>query len=108
MSQDDFEQWTVFLHPDQERLVKGNYRGPVLIEGGPGTGKTVVGMHRAVELATKFFPDGKVLIATFSRKLARYIEEKLEWLKISKDISCDNIVVNGVDAEINSIQHTRV
>ena len=100
LAQDDFEQWAIFLHPTQNRLVTANFRGPALIEGGPGTGKTVVGMHRAVELATKFFPNGRVFMCTFSKKLARFIEEKLEWLKISKGVECNNIDVNGIDAEI--------
>jgi len=41
-----------------------------------------------------------VLICTYSKKLAKYIEEKLVWLELSKDISCKNIDVNGVDAVI--------
>lgn len=103
LEQDDFEQWTIFLHPDQEKLVRRDFRGPALVEGGPGTGKTVVGMHRAVHLATEVYPQGRVLICTFSRKLARYIEEKLEWLKLSKNLSCNNIDVNGIDAQILAI-----
>ena len=41
------EQWRVFLHPSQRRLVERHWNGPVRVLGGAGTGKTVVAMHRA-------------------------------------------------------------
>ena len=103
LEEDDFEQWTVFLHPEQEKLVKMNFNGPALIEGGPGTGKTVIGMHRAVHLATNVFPNGRVLICTFSKKLASCIQEKMEWLEISKAVECLNIDVLGIDSFILSL-----
>ena len=46
------ELWRVYLHPSQRRIVKKEYKGPVRILGGAGTGKTVVAMHRAKELAS--------------------------------------------------------
>lgn len=103
LEEDDFEQWTIFLHPEQEKLVKMNLNGPALIEGGPGTGKTVIGMHRAVHLATNVFPNGKVLICSFSKKLSAFIQEKLEWLEISKAVECPNIDVMGIDSYIISL-----
>src|ERR1039458_8869745 len=36
------EQWRVFLHPKQRRLVEMRANGPVRVLGGAGTGKTVV------------------------------------------------------------------
>ena len=49
------EQWRVFLHPSQRRLVYMNANGPVRVLGGAGTGKTVVLMHRADHLASNVF-----------------------------------------------------
>jgi hypothetical protein len=46
-----WEKWTVFLHPSQRELVERHYNGPVRVSGSDGTGKTVVGLHRAVHLA---------------------------------------------------------
>ena len=103
LEKEDFEQWTIFLHPEQEKLVKMNFKGPALIEGGPGTGKTVIAMHRALHLATNIFPQGKVLICTFSKKLALYIHEKLESLEICKGLECPNIDVLGIDSYILSL-----
>lgn len=98
----DFEKWKLFLHPKQEEVVEKNYNGPVLIEGGPGTGKTVVGLHRATYLAKKVYreKDGKrILFCTYSRKLAHYIKEKLESLLIQNNLE-NNIDVLSVDQVI--------
>lgn len=71
-------QWRVFLHPTQNKLASGSRSGPVRVLGGAGTGKTVVAMHRARWLADHATPPGmKVLFTTFTRNLARDIEENL-------------------------------
>jgi superfamily I DNA/RNA helicase/mRNA-degrading endonuclease RelE of RelBE toxin-antitoxin system len=66
------EQWRVFLHPSQRKLVQMNANGPVRVLGGAGTGKTVVLMHRANHLASRVFPseNDRILITTFTRNLA--------------------------------------
>lgn len=46
-----FALWRVYLHPVQRSVVEAHYRGPARITGGPGTGKTVVALHRARHLA---------------------------------------------------------
>lgn len=102
MENDDFEKWTVFLHPNQERLVKKDFRGPALIEGGPGTGKTIVGIHRAVYLAENVYKaedNKKILICTFSKKLSKTISEKVDKL-INQHGVKNNIDVLGVDSFI--------
>jgi hypothetical protein len=48
-----FEQWMLFLHPSQRSLVSQQFNGPSKITGGAGTGKTVVALHRARQLAAK-------------------------------------------------------
>ena len=76
MENENFEKWTTFLHPSQEKLVKIHANGPVLVEGGPGTGKTVLGMHRAAYLSQNVFKASngkKILFCTFSKKLAKNI-----------------------------------
>ena len=45
------EDWMVFLHPDQRDVVSKQYAGPSRVRGAAGTGKTVVGLHRAAWLA---------------------------------------------------------
>ncbi|MEU1328401.1 UvrD-helicase domain-containing protein [Streptomyces sp. NPDC005865] len=63
------EQWMTFLHPDQVALVRRNWSGPARISGPAGTGKTVVGLHRAAHLARR--TGGRVLYVTFANNLPR-------------------------------------
>ncbi|WEV24757.1 AAA family ATPase [Streptomyces sp. 71268] len=63
------EQWMTFLDPDQVALVRRNWSGPARISGPAGTGKTVVGLHRAAHLARR--TDGRVLYVTFANNLPR-------------------------------------
>ena len=77
------DQWRIFLHPSQRRLVdKLDFKGPVLVLGGAGTGKTVVAMHRARRLAEKAFPhaDDRILFTTFTKNLAEDIRDNLKKL----------------------------
>ena len=102
MENENFEKWTTFLHPSQEKLVKIHANGPVLVEGGPGTGKTVLGMHRAAYLSQNVFKASngkKILFCTFSKKLAKNISKNLEKLYLQKGIK-NNVDVMGVDAFI--------
>jgi superfamily I DNA/RNA helicase len=76
------ERWRVFLHPDQRDIVRANFDGPALVSGGAGTGKTVVGLHRARYLATEVFtaPDDRVLLTTYTYNLAQDLEALIESL----------------------------
>jgi superfamily I DNA/RNA helicase/fructose-specific component phosphotransferase system IIB-like protein len=67
-----FEQWQLFLHPDQKSLVARQFGGPARIRGISGSGKTVVGLHRARYLAHKFIGTNcQVLYTTFNKALAQ-------------------------------------
>ena len=74
------EQWRVFLHPSQRKLVEHRWNGPARVLGGAGTGKTVVAMHRAKFLAEARYtgPDDRILVTTFTRNLAADIEANLK------------------------------
>ncbi len=61
------EEWMSFLHPAQAKLVRRSFNGPARIRGAAGTGKTVVGLHRAAYLART--RSGRVLVTTFVRTL---------------------------------------
>ena len=73
------EQWRVFLHPSQRRLVERDWSGPVRVLGGAGTGKTVVAMHRARWLAHQLGEQsgGRILFTTYTRNLATDIRSNL-------------------------------
>ena len=74
------EQWRVFLHPSQRRLVERDWNGAVRLLGGAGTGKTVVAMHKARWLASKNIRNGnldRIMFTTFTRNLATDIRNNL-------------------------------
>lgn len=76
------ERWRVFLHPSQRKLVERDWKGPVKVTGGAGTGKTVVAMHRAARLARQYrdLPGKPVVFTTFTRTLADDIRQHLAML----------------------------
>ncbi|MEM1414824.1 MAG: AAA family ATPase [Myxococcota bacterium] len=75
----EFAAWRVFLHPSQRRVVDVRARkGVVKVTGGPGTGKTVVALHRAVVLAVRH--EAPVLVTTFNATLARQLGEGIDQL----------------------------
>jgi predicted RNase H-like nuclease/superfamily I DNA/RNA helicase len=93
--------WLAFLHPSQRRLVEGSFRGPVKVTGSAGTGKTVVGLHRARHLARQ---GRRVLLTTFSNALCDNLERGLALL-------CDpaeraRITVRTVDSLARSINES--
>ena len=71
-----FELWRTFLHPTQHRYAYGSFNGPARVTGGAGTGKTVIGMHRARWLADRLVdqipgdPTARVLFTTYTTSLA--------------------------------------
>ena len=78
----DFEEWQLFLHPDQEPLVSRHWSGAARIRGAAGTGKTVIGLHRLAELARRY-PDDRVLFTANSRSLAELLERRFRNLPMA-------------------------
>lgn len=75
----DFGRWKVFLHPTQSRLVEREYSGPARVGGGPGTGKTIVALHRVKHLVDRL-PPGRnkpVLLTTYNKNLAADLKSRL-------------------------------
>jgi superfamily I DNA/RNA helicase len=63
------EDWMVFLSPLQRRAVTRTMDGPGRVTGGPGTGKTVVALHRAAAFAREATEDQPVLMTSFVRTI---------------------------------------
>jgi superfamily I DNA/RNA helicase len=61
------EDWMIFLSPVQRRAVDRAVGGPARVTGGPGTGKSVVGLHRAAAFARELPEGEKVLVTSFVR-----------------------------------------
>ncbi len=79
IDQGDFRAWKVFLHPTQERIVHRHYTGPARVSGGPGTGKTIVALHRVKHLAEQLPPGSNkaILLTTFTKNLTTDLRLRL-------------------------------
>lgn len=82
LEEGDFQAWKVFLHPTQARLVSRDYNGPACVSGGPGTGKTIVALHRIRHLAKLLHPgrDKPILLTTVTKNLAADLTARLAGL----------------------------
>ncbi len=87
-----WEEWMVYLHPSQRGLVEKTFSGPARVSGSAGTGKTVVALHRAAELAAR--QAGSVLLTCFSRTLADSLAEKLNQLMPEPETRARVTVIN--------------
>lgn len=88
----NFQTWMVFLHPAQERLAQATPSSSMRITGGPGTGKTVVALHRAAFLA-RTHPEKCVLLTCFSKTLAERLEQQLPFVVPRNSPAFKNIEV---------------
>ena len=99
-----FAEWQLFLHPQQRALVERRANGPMRVSGGAGTGKTVIAVHRAVELAKRDKADGqepRILLTTYTRNLAddlrRQIAQLEPRLPFTEKLSEPGVMVSGLD-----------
>jgi hypothetical protein len=92
-----WEKWTIFLHPEQRQWVERDYNGPARVSGSAGTGKTIVALHRAVNLA-RTNPNARVLLTTFSDTLAHALRSKLNRLIANEPRLAERIDVFSLDA----------
>ncbi|EHB48620.1 UvrD/REP helicase [Mycolicibacterium rhodesiae JS60] len=89
-----FATWRVYLHPTQRTVVEASFKGPARVTGGPGTGKTVVALHRAHRLAQR--AEGRVLVTTFTSTLSDTLRSGLDMI-VDDDAADDRIEVANVD-----------
>jgi superfamily I DNA/RNA helicase len=89
-----FALWQVYLHPLQRSVVDTSYSGSARVTGGPGTGKTVVALHRARRLAEA--GEGQVLLTTFTSTLSESLSAGVKLLVESRAVA-DRIEVLHVD-----------
>ncbi|MFF5180694.1 UvrD-helicase domain-containing protein [Micromonospora sp. NPDC000316] len=100
-----FAAWRVFLHPLQRRVAyRVSYNGPAQVTGGPGTGKTVVALHRVKHLLSRK-PDSRVLLTTHTNALAATLRENLALL-LGDEQQLTRVEVTTVNAFANRAVRT--
>jgi len=68
------------IQAEQDRIIRSELRGVLVVQGGPGTGKTAVALHRAAYLLYSYrerLASSGVLIVGPSRSFLQYIEAVL-------------------------------
>ncbi len=68
-----FQDWMLFLHPDQKRVAEADFDRPVVLTGVSGSGKTCILVHRARHLARKY-PNERIGVMTLNRSLAKLLK----------------------------------
>ncbi len=90
------------IQAEQDRAIRAATSGTTTISGGPGTGKTVVALHRAAYLLyrqRRRFEGGGVLVVGPSPTFMRYIERVLPSLgEQTVTLRSIGAVVTGLDA----------
>ena len=95
----DFGAWRIFLHPQQREYAERTRNGSFRLSGGAGTGKTVVAVHRARNLA-RANPRARVLLTTYTRNLADDLTSQVHRLsgaQTVKRLDRPGVYVGGID-----------
>lgn len=104
-----FDQWRVYIHPEQRRMAEASYSGSARVFGGAGTGKTVVAVHRANNLVMERVAGAgpRVLLTTFTKGLAQGLKSQLNALNPSYpeagEPGEDGVWVDNIDAVVRKV-----
>ena len=109
-----FDQWRIYIHPEQRRMAQGARKGSARVFGGAGTGKTVVAVHRANNLAKRAIPNQdageeppRILPTTYTKGLAQGLKSQLNTLNPSFPEAGDpgnpGIWVDNIDAVVRKV-----
>jgi DNA helicase IV len=100
------------IQAEQDRIIRSELRGVLVVQGGPGTGKTAVALHRAAYLLYSYrdrLATSGVLIVGPSRSFLQYIEAVLPSLgETGVVLSSVGQLFPGVDAVIDDVEAVAV
>ncbi|MFD5024740.1 UvrD-helicase domain-containing protein [Streptomyces sp. NPDC058373] len=101
-----FEAWRVFLHPSQHKVAyRPSYSGPAQVTGGPGTGKTVVALHRVRHLLRHLREGERILLTTYTTSLVAALRNGLSGLVEDEELR-DRVDIMTVDSFAGRIVST--
>ncbi|WSK91656.1 AAA family ATPase [Streptomyces sp. NBC_01278] len=102
------------IQPEQDEIVRSGLSGSVCVQGGPGTGKTAVGLHRVAYLLyahrERLARTGTLVIGP-NRSFLQYIEQVLPALgelevkqaTVEDLVTRDGLEVRGADAAATAV-----
>ena len=88
---DKFQDWMLFLHPEQRRIADAEYDRATVLTGVSGSGKTCVLVHRARFLARKY-PGERIVVMTLNRSLSRLLYNLLAALCSPEELRCIEVM----------------
>lgn len=92
------------IQSEQDEAIRAPYQGVSIIGGGPGTGKTVVALHRAAYLLyshRRRFENGGVLVVGPSRVFMNYIE------RVLPSLGEDSVTLRSIGTVASDVISTR-
>jgi superfamily I DNA/RNA helicase/mRNA-degrading endonuclease RelE of RelBE toxin-antitoxin system len=93
----ELTDFLLMLDPDQQRLATTSIDHPVLVRGGPGTGKSIIALYRVKHLVEQGITP--ILFTTFTNTLTAYSTQLLERL-LGSDPATKGVEVATVDSLI--------
>jgi superfamily I DNA/RNA helicase len=78
--------WLLFMHPEQEAVVREDFSGPAQVSGVSGSGKTCIAVKRAIRLSEKN-DQAQVLVVTLNRSLAGLIRLLVDQAAVGRLLS---------------------
>jgi hypothetical protein len=99
----ELEDVVATIQADQDRLIRAPFDVPLVIQGGPGTGKTIVGLHRAAwvlyEQRARLIQQS-VLVVGPNRRFIEYISSVLPSLGETdvRQATIDELAVDSLPA----------
>ncbi|MFC8793479.1 HelD family protein [Streptomyces cinereoruber] len=100
------------IQPEQDEIVRSDLSGSVCVQGGPGTGKTAVGLHRVAYLLyahrERLARTGTLVVGP-NRSFLQYIEQvlpalgELEVKQATVDDLVAHVEVRGTDAAATAV-----
>ncbi len=91
----DLTAFLLKLDPEQDKLKDFGKQGPVLVKGGPGTGKSTLALYRVQKLLELGYTS--ILFTTYTKALVTYSEQLLSQL-LEQPLDQAGIKVATVDA----------
>jgi DNA helicase IV len=88
------------IQREQDQIIRAPMRGVLVVQGGPGTGKTAVALHRAAYLLYSqrdWLAERRVLVVGPTRRFLRYVERVLPSLG-------ETVVLRTVDQLVPDIR----
>ncbi|MBP1468009.1 AAA family ATPase [Candidatus Chloroploca sp. M-50] len=94
-AEEDLGSFLLRLTPEQQELVSQERRGPTLVKGGPGTGKSTLALYRVQRLLDQGVTS--ILFTTYTNALVGYSEQLLTHLLGKPPAKC-GVKVTTVDS----------